>query len=603
MNKVRGAAVVFILLALLTVVGAWAFPEGTLEEWGTSPLRPYDIVVLPDGSAWLSFFDKELRSDVGKVFTINPADGSTREFEAPFPALFGTMDRSPDNGIWIGDYHHRIVHFHAASGVFTRYELPADMFSRPDGLAEYMGVSTAPDGRVWFTYWDDTCLGMFDPAAETWQRFPLPAGGEHPPGVPVEIAFGPDGTVWFTIREWGPGKAGLGNLDPRTGEFTLWTDPALFPDRCFPVTRRPRTPWGIVVDDGLVWFADHTSSCLIRYDPLRPEEGFGCFPMPLEDGTMWDTHHLDVDGDGVFWLTAYGIDALITFDPETEHFDSLMLAEGSKPMGISVSPAGEVWWAESFDPGRGGVGRFRPSSTFPVFRNEPPWIPERPLRNLFLIDCGPCPHCFDSPCDPRVNPDHDKFIVWDPRRNIIESFSLSRLGLKPEEGPLAAAAPVLAAKGQLSFVATAPNAKGGAGAILFFNRAGEVIKRIDGQTVGERLGFDIDVRGDLVVVASKQRLLVLEGQKVIIDMSLPPELSPQRGVRVAFTDDSDGDKRPDILLGAPYAKVAMYREAGQIQLIGSRSGKTFLLVQGRATGEHMGELLQPMDLNLGRPSK
>lgn len=35
---------------------AWDL-SGSLEEWDTSPLRPYDITVLPDGSAWLTYRD------------------------------------------------------------------------------------------------------------------------------------------------------------------------------------------------------------------------------------------------------------------------------------------------------------------------------------------------------------------------------------------------------------------------------------------------------------------------------------------------------------------------------------------------------------------
>ena len=481
------SCILLLHLFLFVTVEAWGRPTGALDEWDTSPLRPYDIVVLPDGSAWLNFYEMAL-SDVGKVFTIDPSDGSVTEFEAPFPARFGTMDRAPGNALWIADHHHRIVHFDTASGAFTPYELPNDIFSLPDELAEHMGVSAAPDGKVWFTYWSDPCLGVFDPATETWQRFPLPTGGDHAPGVPVEIAFGPDETVWFTIRQWASGKAGLGHLNPRTGDLRLWTDPALFPADCFPYGGRPLTPWGIAVVDGIVWFVDHSSSCLLKYDPLRLGDGFRCFPMPVEEGTVWDAHYFAVDGDGVFWLTAYGVDAIGTFDPETETFDSLTLADGAKPMGISLSPTGHVWWAETFSSGQGGVGRFRPFPRFPGLHAEPRWIPERPFRKLYLIDCGPCPHCFDRPCDPRINLDHDKFIVWDPAEDIIGTFSLSKLGLKPEkEGPLAAAAPLKAPKVQTTFVASAPNAKGGAGSILFFNKAGETIARIDGRTSGERL--------------------------------------------------------------------------------------------------------------------
>lgn len=44
-------ALFFFLCLMFSIGSAWAQPlAGSLREWNTSPLRPYDIEVLGDGS-------------------------------------------------------------------------------------------------------------------------------------------------------------------------------------------------------------------------------------------------------------------------------------------------------------------------------------------------------------------------------------------------------------------------------------------------------------------------------------------------------------------------------------------------------------------------
>lgn len=204
----KSLTIFFIVLCLFSPTMAWDL-RGSLEEWDTSPLRPYDITVLPDGSAWLTYRDEPAPDwPVGKIFTINPSDGSTTEFQTPLAwgdAWFKTIDRGPDNTLWIADREDRIVNFDPSTEFFTEYPLPDPPFTLP---ASPFGVSVAPDGKVWITCETDQCLGCFDPGTETWQRFEPPGGFGG--GNLVEIAFADDGTVWFTIMVGS--SPGLGHL-------------------------------------------------------------------------------------------------------------------------------------------------------------------------------------------------------------------------------------------------------------------------------------------------------------------------------------------------------------------------------------------------------
>jgi parallel beta-helix repeat protein len=247
-----------------------------------------------------------------------------------------------------------------------------------------------------------------------------------------------------------------------------------------------------------------------------------------------------------------------------------------------------------------GAVDFSPCSVCTMVAPIPEPPPELPRESLFLIDCGPCPACFEKFCDPRVNPELDLFLIWDPLKKIAESFSRSRIGLKTGDGPLKAAAPLKGWRDPM-FVASAPYAdskEADVGAVLFFNKSGDTVVRIDGKIQGERLGLDMDVREDEVVVVSTQRLMCLKEGKVIYEMSFPKNLFANRGIHVAFTEDVDGDKRPEILIGAPYASIGKYQEAGQIQIIGSKSEKIIDVIYGRTRGQHLGEILQSIDLSL-----
>jgi len=238
----------------------------------------------------------------------------------------------------------------------------------------------------------------------------------------------------------------------------------------------------------------------------------------------------------------------------------------------------------------------------PVARR--PTGPPRFHDNLYLIDCFPCPECFEKPCDPRVNPDLDRFFISDPRNKINATFSYSKLGMTASDGRIKAAAP-LNLGGKTLFVASAPDAgqkNTGDGAIMFFEAGSKVVRRING-TAGEGLGRDMDVRGGDVAVVSTKRLLRLRGMKVEAEIVLPRELRGDRGVQVAYTDDIDGDGRPEVLLGAPYASVGALREAGQILVIGSKSDAVIDRHYGRVAYQHLGKTLLGLDTNLGKRVK
>jgi streptogramin lyase len=415
MTRPRGAVFSIVLLSFLSFayLDAWGQPGGKLGEWPTTPLRPYDIVALSDNSVWLTVYEEsadagELRY-VGRVFTIDlsdPADVSPHECVANRPAegapiaeedrvQFQTLAAAADDTLWIADKYNRIWHF-VPSGCddvdpsegFEPFALPVtdrvdDATPRwqfPASCQPY-GVSVASDGIIWFACDDAPHIGRFDPLAardeDRWRRFDFPADHDPPLGKPKDIAVDDDGNVWFTIEKHASVagvSAGLGRLTPGVDSVpTLWTDFGDLPDGCFPYGGEPFTLHGISVVDGMVWFVDHSNSSLLSFDPDNAD--FDCIPFLEEGGPHWDTHFFAKDRLGFFWLTAFAENTVIIADPDTGEFDWLALDEGVDrwPMGITASPSGAIWWAETFETTQGGVGRFLPLYILQPTEDQPAW--------------------------------------------------------------------------------------------------------------------------------------------------------------------------------------------------------------------------------------
>ena len=267
-------------------------------------------------------------------------------------------------------------------------------------------------------------------------------------------------------------------------------------------------------------------------------------------------------------------------DPDNRHLGAAATASNRLFIGTAENAAAgsEVWQ------------RYVPPLLPPL-----PAVPERAFRSLYLIDCGPCPHCLgaEKPCDPRVNRGLDEFLVWSPGRDV-RRFQRSRLGLKPDDGMLTAAAPLLMPDGGELYIASVPFASRGApraGLLLLFDGDGNRLMGISGRHLDERLGRSLDVEGDEAAAASSTRVIRLRGGQLVSEWPIPTPLNAVRGVTVAFVDDRDGDRRPEIAVGTPFTAVRGLLEAGQIQILGSRTGKVIATYHGVAEGQHLGSRL------------
>jgi virginiamycin B lyase len=151
--------------------------------------------------------------------------------------------------------------------------------------------------------------------------YQLPAGS-----YPHDVAPAADGTVWFS----GQSQGVAGRFDPQSGKLEK-------------IPLGPgAAPHGVIVGpDGNAWLTEGGQNAIARVDAATKEVKL--YPLPAGfAGANLNT--LVFDKAGMVWFTGqsgvYG-----RADPKSGKVDAWKSPKGAGPYGITVTPAGEVWYA------------------------------------------------------------------------------------------------------------------------------------------------------------------------------------------------------------------------------------------------------------------
>jgi virginiamycin B lyase len=157
--------------------------------------------------------------------------------------------------------------------------------------------------------------------AAEMQFYQLPSGS-----YPHDVAPAPDGTVWFS----GQSHGFAGRFDPQSGKLEKI---ALGPGAA---------PHGVIVGpDGNAWLTEGGQNAIARVDAVTREVKL--FPLPAAFARA-NLNTLVFDKAGIVWFTGQnGVHGRV--DPKTGKVDAWSSPRGSGPYGITVTPAGEVWYA------------------------------------------------------------------------------------------------------------------------------------------------------------------------------------------------------------------------------------------------------------------
>jgi virginiamycin B lyase len=301
---------VFIIVAQTIFSQATADP--IIKEFPVPPgTHPHDVAPAGNGSIWYT------AQRTGELGLLDPSTGSTHHIalgqsSAPHGVIVG-----PDGAPWITDGGlNAIVRVDPKTRNVTLFPLPED--------TGYTNLNTATfdyKGVLWFTG-QSGIYGRLDPRTGTMEIFNAPRGQG-----PYGISTTPDGEVYFAslagsyiarISETGNATV----LDPPTqeqGARRVWPD-----------------------STGHVWFTEWNVGKLGMYDPVT--NTWKEWKLP---GQKPQPYAVFVDDKDIVWLSDFGSNAIVRFDPSLEKFQSFPLPSPDAKVRQLLGRAGEVLGAES----------------------------------------------------------------------------------------------------------------------------------------------------------------------------------------------------------------------------------------------------------------
>lgn len=229
------------------------------------------------------------------------------------------------------------------------------------------GVITGPDGAPWITDGGLNAILRVDPGTEKLRLFPLPNGSSN---ANLNTAtFDHNGVLWFT------GQSGIyGRLDPAAGRVQVFNAPG------------GTGPYGITTTpDGSIYYASLAGSYIARID-LKNQNAIVINPPTPDQGArrIWSDSHgrlwvtewnagklglydpatakwkewrlpgknpmpyaVYVDRKDMVWLSDFGANAIVKFDPAKERFDIVSLPTPAANVRQILGRSGEIWGAES----------------------------------------------------------------------------------------------------------------------------------------------------------------------------------------------------------------------------------------------------------------
>ena len=250
----------------------------------------------------------------------------------------------------------------AGQGPIVEYSLPAN--SVP------LGIAWGPDGNVWFTEAGVNKIGRMTPDGSLTE-FPVPVAAGMPTNMLLGITAGPDGAMWFA--EEGADTIGRITTDGDLTEFPLPTagGPSYLMVGPRYITSGP---------DGNLWFYGIKGHVVGRMSPLGVLTGQFADEHPGGQG------EITTGPDGNLWFTTGDGVARMTPDGVATYF---VLPSHASAWGIAPGPDGNLWFSEWSNKAVGRITTAGAIAEFPgTSCNTLRDVARGPDGNMWIVDFG-----------------------------------------------------------------------------------------------------------------------------------------------------------------------------------------------------------------------
>jgi streptogramin lyase len=362
---------------------ARAAVSGAITEYSvpsdSSPGRPFGVAPGPDGNVWFV-------TGLGQLGRVTPT-GAMALFAIPAPPACTTncpppgappppaerlatgqeIALGPDGALWFTQpFSNYIGRATVSNGALVSVqEFPAPTGCHPPYRFCMDGITTGPDGNVWFTEPIKGRIARLDPLTGIITEFAIPLGG-----FPLRITAGPDGNLWFADN----GTSSVGRVTP-LGVITEFAIPNQDPN-AGAHAGDPNYAYGVnpgiaAGSDGNLWFNEeagvcNANTCGATFDEIGRITPSGTVLAGYPIATNSNVQSLTRGIDGNVWFAEAGAsDAqgntvagmqIGRLTPSGALTEFVTPTASSGPIDITLGGNGQIWFSERFVGGAGAIG-------------------------------------------------------------------------------------------------------------------------------------------------------------------------------------------------------------------------------------------------------